>query len=240
MQQIKKWLKMIIPKIIFIKLVALKDIFFDKHHTNSYAQEGEDMIIRRLFEDQETGFYVDVGAHHPKRFSNTYYFYKKGWRGINIDATPGSMKAFKWIRKRDINLEVPISVNKGKFFFSILNEPALNSFSSSLTQERVDGNSNYHVISHVELETDTLANILDNYLPSECRIDFLNVDVEGFDYEVLLSNNWVKYRPKIVLVEILSTNLTELTNHAITRFMKNNAYELFAKSANTVFFRSDK
>jgi hypothetical protein len=74
----------------------------------SYAQEGEDMVLRRIFEDQPLGFYVDVGAHHPVRFSTTYFFYRRGCRGINIDATPGSMDAFRRLRPRDINLEVAI------------------------------------------------------------------------------------------------------------------------------------
>ena len=57
----------------------------------SYSQEGEDLILERFFEGKEIGFFVDIGAHHPMRFSNTYIFYLKGWRGINVDATPGSM-----------------------------------------------------------------------------------------------------------------------------------------------------
>ena len=60
----------------------------------SYSQQGEDMILKSLFQDHQSGFYVDVGAHHPSRFSNTYFFYLRGWRGINIDAMPGSMAAF--------------------------------------------------------------------------------------------------------------------------------------------------
>src|SRR4051794_14772116 len=67
----------------------------------SYSQEGEDMILRRFFEEHGKGFYVDVGAHHPKRFSNTYSFYKQGWSGINIDAMPGSMARFRRVRPRD-------------------------------------------------------------------------------------------------------------------------------------------
>jgi hypothetical protein len=60
----------------------------------SYSQEGEDMVLYRTFETVKEGFYVDVGAHHPDRFSNTYKFYKQGWRGINIDAMPGGMDPF--------------------------------------------------------------------------------------------------------------------------------------------------
>src|SRR5690242_3324544 len=64
----------------------------------SYSQEGEDRILHSIFETVADGFYVDIGAHHPKRFSNTYLFYQRGWRGINVDAMPGSMVRFKRVR----------------------------------------------------------------------------------------------------------------------------------------------
>lgn len=73
-----------------------------------YSQEGEDQILRRMFEKKNTGFFVDVGAHHPIRFSNTYFFYRKGWSGVNIDATPGSMVSFDKLRARDTNIECGI------------------------------------------------------------------------------------------------------------------------------------
>ena len=69
------------------------------------------MILIRIFSNKSHGFFIDVGAHHPKRLSNTYYFYKRGWRGVNIDAMPGSMREFSKFRKRDINLEIPIGNN---------------------------------------------------------------------------------------------------------------------------------
>ena len=82
-----------------------------------YSQEGEDMILQRMFGQRREGFFVDVGAHHPFRYSNTYLFYKKGWRGINIDATPGSMREFEKYRPADINLEVAVSQTPGEFCF---------------------------------------------------------------------------------------------------------------------------
>src|SRR5689334_15261611 len=80
----------------------------DPNASESYSQEGEDMILARVFENQKSGFYVDVGAHHPWRFSNTYMFYRRGWRGLNIDAMPDSMSRFRKARPRDINVEIPV------------------------------------------------------------------------------------------------------------------------------------
>lgn len=100
-------------------------------------QEGEDMILARYFESQSTtGFFVDIGAHRPKRFSNSYAFYRKGWRGINIDAMLVSMEIFKGDRKRDINIEIAISVEPHTMNYHIYNDPAMNSFSSELAKYR--------------------------------------------------------------------------------------------------------
>lgn len=143
---VKKIVKHLFPKSVIQFILYFKIKFIDGYATNSYSQEGEDMILRRIFGNQKNGFYVDVGAHHPKRFSNTYYFYKKGWRGINIDAMPGSMKAFDKIRRRDVNIEKPISDQKQLLTYFAFNEPALNGFSRELTNERISKSSPFHLI----------------------------------------------------------------------------------------------
>ena len=164
----------------------------------SFSQEGEDMVIRKEFQGKLNGFYIDIGAYHPKKYSNTYYFYSKGWRGINVDATPGSMDSFKKERPNDINLEVAISNSKSVLTYYTFNEPALNTFSQELAAIR-DGVNSFIVTSKTQIQTYSLEEILDKHLPSNIEIDFLDVDVEGFDYQVLSSNNWNKYRPKLIL-----------------------------------------
>ncbi len=115
---LKKNIKTILPKQVVNKLIEFKNNYLSEYAIKSYSQEGEDMILARLFENQQNGFYIDVGAHHPQRFSNTYFFYKKGWRGINVDAMLGSMKLFNKIRSRDINIERPefVILNHGDIF----------------------------------------------------------------------------------------------------------------------------
>ena len=125
----------------FIKLIkSLKILvvhyFFDNYFFKSYSQEGEDMILNKIFEFKKNGFYIDIGAHHPKRFSNTYFFYKKGWMGINVDAKPGSMYLFNKIRPRDINLEIGLNNEKSVLKYYSFNEPALNTFDKELADER--------------------------------------------------------------------------------------------------------
>jgi FkbM family methyltransferase len=231
---LKKILKSIFPKSITDKIIDFNSNYLDCYALKSYSLEGEDIILRRIFEEKKKGFYVDVGAHHPKLFSNTYFFYKKGWSGINIDAMPGSMSLFKRWRPRDINLEVAIANEKQKLKFYIFNEPALNSFDQKLSQQRNSGP--YHIVREQLFQTIPLAEILDKYLPDKQKIDFLSVDVEGWDLDVLQSNNWERFRPKYVLVECLDANLESIQKNAIYKFLREKHYDFFAKTIYTLFF----
>lgn len=207
----------------------------------SYAQEGEDILLKRIFEYRninDGGFYIDVGAHHPQRFSNTYFFYKRGWRGINIDATPNSMNLFNELRERDINLEFAVSDKLDTLTYYMFNEPALNSFDKNLSLKR-NLLKNYSIIEKKDIDTITLENILDKYLPKNQDIDFLSIDVEGFDFQVLKSNNWLKYSPKVVLIEILSKDIENMINSEVYIYMKNLNYKYYAKTVNTHFFIRD-
>ena len=235
---LKKLAKKVLPKSVKEKIVEIKNNYFDGYALKSYSQEGEDMILRRLFENQQTGFYVDVGAHHPMRFSNTYFFYKKGWKGINIDAMPGSMKPFNKFRPRDINIEKPVSEKKQILTYYAFNEPALNGFSKELSNERANQDNNYHIIFEKDIETSTLTEILDANLPSNQEIDFLSIDVEGLDFMVLKSNNFEKYKPKVILIEILGSSLSDIENNEITKYLKQFGYSVYAKAINTVIFIS--
>lgn len=233
---LKKIVKKILPKNVIEKLNTIKNNYFDGFSLKSYSQEGEDMILRRLFEKQKTGFYVDVGAHHPKRFSNTFFFYKKGWRGINIDAMPNSMSLFNKIRPRDINLEIPISDKKQKLKYYMFNEAALNCFSKELAEKR-NGKYDYKIISEKEMETSTLEEILEKHLPYDQEIDFMSIDVEGLDLQVLKSNNWRLFRPKIVLMEVIDSSINEIADSKEYKYLAEFGYEAFAKTVNTVIFQ---
>jgi FkbM family methyltransferase len=198
------------------------------------------MISSRLFGNQQIGFYVDVGAHHPMRFLNTYLFYKKGWNGINIDAMPDSMKPFNKFRPRDINIEKPVSGKKQVLTYYAFNEYALNGFSKELSEERASNENNYHIIFEKDIETLTLTEILDNNLPTNQEIDFLSIDVEGLDFMVLQSNNFKKYKPKVILIEILGSSLHNIENNEITKYLKQFNYSIYAKAINTVIFRENE
>ncbi len=239
LNNIKNIVKANLPNPLKHKLLSIKYDFFDGYSLKSYSQEGEDMILRRIFEKQKTGFYVDVGAHHPKRFSNTYFFYRAGWKGINIDAMPGSMEQFKKYRPRDINLEIAVSDEKEEFTYYAFNEPALNGFSKKISDSR-NGNENYKIIFSKKMKTNRLEDVLDEYFSPENAIDFMSIDVEGLDFQVLKSNNWDKYVPKVILCEALNSNLKEVKTSEIYKLMIETDYFLFAKTVNTLFFMSNR
>jgi FkbM family methyltransferase len=231
-RELKNLIKSILPE----KFLDIIRLYLSKRGNRYFSQEGEDIILQRIFERKQKGFYIDVGAHHPFRFSNTYIFYKRGWRGINIDASPGSMKLFKKFRPRDINLEIGVANKETIMKYYIFNEPALNTFDEALAKSR-DGLGGYKIVEIVEVKVIPLQKILDEYLPANTEIDFMNIDVEGMDFEVLKSNDWVKYRPMVLLVEVIPANTIEdLLTNPISVFLKENGYSLFAKCFNTCIF----
>lgn len=207
----------------------------EAYYKESYAQEGEDMILARLFAAKATGFYIDIGAHHPKRFSNTYFFYKKGWSGINIDPMPGIMGVFNEVRPRDINIEIGIGNCESELTYYMYNESALNSFDEKIHQDVVSKGI-YHLIGTKKIKVSRLETVLDNVQGIQ-EIDFMNIDAEGLDLDVLRSNNWDKYRPKYVLVECLDSKEAWLEENEVSQFMKSKGYRLFAKTYNTCFFK---
>jgi len=212
-------------------------VLIEKFAMHTFSQEGEDRILSRLFDQKSKGFYVDIGAHHPKRFSNTYLFYKRGWRGINIDAMPGSMYFFNKSRPRDTNLELGVAEESGKFDYYIFNEPALNGFSRDLSLERHEAESAFLIKDVIKVDVMPLCEVLDRYLPEGQGIDFMSVDVEGLDFQVLKSNDWNRYRPTYVLAEVLRSDLREVDQSEIGQLMRDKGYVLYAKCVNTVFFK---
>lgn len=236
---IEKLIIKILPKKVQKIIISNNKKPHDKYSRLSYAQEGEDLLLDRIFGTKKNGFYVDVGAHHPRKFSNTYIFYKKGWRGINIDVLPGSMDAFKKERPEDINLEIGISDTDEELEYFMFNQPAINTF-SHIEAERKLKFDRYHLVEKRTIRTKSLKDVLSSYLSNNQKIDFMSIDVEGLDLQVIRSNDWAKYRPSIILIEDLAH--CELPDYPIKsklyEELVNNDYELFAKTYNTLFFKS--
>jgi FkbM family methyltransferase len=213
-------------------LVRLRDALPIGHTRRSFAQEGEDLILARIFGEQARGIYVDVGAHHPRRFSNTHMLYRRGWHGVNIDATPGSMKLFRRQRARDINLEVGVAATSDVRDFYVFNEPALNTFDAERAKSL--DRPPYRIEAVRKVACQPLAEILRSH--SIGRIDLLTIDAEGYDDEVLSTLDWETSRPRVVLTEQFSRDLSTLLESTTATRMQARGYRVIAKTFNSVFY----
>jgi FkbM family methyltransferase len=203
----------------------------------TFSQEGEDIVLLELLGERSgsPGFYVDIGAHHPRRFSNTYIFYLQNWSGINVDPTPGSMAAFRQERGRDINLEIGVDETEGSRRLYLFNDPALNTFDPERARF-LETTTPYRVVGQHELPVRRLTSILDEHVPAGQALDFLNVDVEGLDLAVIRSSDWARYRPRVVVLEDHEFDLLGTTRTPSLSFMLEVGYRPVARLPRSVFY----
>lgn len=214
--------------LVFLEKVIKRLFPLYRNSNISYSQEGEDMILNRFFENQKKGFYVDVGAHHPFRFSNTNFFYRKGWSGINIEPQPEIAPLFKKHRTRDINIQKGVSLREEQLMYYVFEETALNTFSENKANEYLK--TGIKLVKKYPIHTDPLSKILDEYLPKSSNIDFLTIDTEGLEMEVLKSNNWNKYQPTFVILEAHTIIIKKHFSDEINYFMEALNYQLVGKT----------
>lgn len=190
-------LKKFIPVKYHYLLSNIKKATFDGFGKKYYSQFGEDIVISRLL-NKRKGFYIDVGAHHPKRYSNTYLLFKKGWRGINIDANPHTITLFNRTRPKDTNICVGVG-KPGELEYYSFSDPAVNTFMETEAEKWMDKKW----ITFLGKETLAIRPLRDVLLEvTELpHIDVFNIDVEGMDYDVLESFPWERDVPTIIVVE---------------------------------------
>jgi FkbM family methyltransferase len=222
-----------VKKMIASEVLGNEDFNLDNIY---FSQEGEDIILSKLFFDKKDGFYVDIGAHHPVKLSNTYKYYLQGWAGINIDALPGSMQLFHQKRSRDINIEIGIASEEKVMPFYVFDQAALNTFDESTAHQHVRQNG-ASIINTLLVKTAPLVKVLDAYLPKGKQIDFMSIDVEGFDLIVLQTNDWSKYRPTVILVESIGTDFELLLHSEMHTFLNEKGYTIMSKTFHTVFYK---
>jgi len=206
----------------FQRLADRSPLGWRPYARQAHSQEGEDIVLARLFGEQDRGFYVDVGAHHPFRFSNTYWAYRRGWTGINIDATPGFDSAFKMWRRRDLNITAFVSEDEGQRDLTTYVETALNTGEVGRIKELEEKHG--LVGTRVSVEALKLKSILDRNLPPDTEIDLLTIDVEGSELEVLSSNDWSRFRPRVVVIEVLGRTLGTVGEAESVRFLMDRGY----------------
>lgn len=172
-----------------------------------YSQYNEDLVLSALLYRVKKGFYVDVGANHEEYHSVTKHFYKAGWNGINIEPIPRLLKEFTEKRKRDTNLQMAVSNTTTQL---TLREYPQHDGLSTL-DEGSKNDPRHASLPYVDylVPVDTLRNIFDTH--KIATIDFLKIDVEGYEQEVIEGNDWERYRPTVICIE---------ANHRSTNWQK--------------------
>jgi FkbM family methyltransferase len=145
------------------------------------------------------------------------------------------MSEFNKVRCEDANIEQAVGCEICEKTFYVFDEPALNTFDQN-EADSILKSSNYRLIKSVNLEIKPLSEILNSQDVPD-KIDFLSIDVEGLDLEVLKGNNWEKYQPEVILIELLQFDFKNAGNHETVIYLESKGYSLFAKTFNTVFFK---
>ena len=205
------------------------------------SQFGEDKKIIKFFKNKKDGVYLDVGCFHPIRQNNTYLMHKLGWKGINIDLNPLSIDLFKVARPKDINICAAVSGKKTtkKLFFdhqlSYINTLSKN---HTLFIKKAFGIKN---LKEKKIKTRTLNEILvSNKIK---KVDFMNIDIEGHEMEVLKNFNFNLFDIKLICIEIIDyesySKKIKIKKSKLFKLLKKNNYILkFKTSVNYIFSKN--
>lgn len=218
---------------LFKKIKLLRKAFLTNFLQFHYSQFGEDIVLREiLHKDKVDGFYVDVGCFHPKKFSNTYFLYKLGWKGINIDMEEDKVSLFNLVRPKDINILSAIS--------DINEDVKLYRFDKYGHGSTIDKNfaldTKIPVLDESLIRTKTLNEVLDSSIYKDQQIDILSIDTEGTDYKVLRSLDIVRYRPKIIIIEDHNRNINDIMMTEVFKHLSNYGYVLRSWSFYSLIF----
>ena len=216
-------------------------IFFPK---KSYSLFQEDLFIQNYFKNKSKGFYIDVGCYHPLDGNNTNLLHKKGWNGINLDINFYSIELFNFLRKKDVNIHSGISRKKDELTMYYRKEiNMLNTLDEKIAKIHFRNG-----FKKKNVQVNTLNFFISRYFKKLKKIDFLNIDVEGVELNVLKSLNFKQYKPQLICVEIhnsknmYDTNYDYLKANDIYKYLINKKYKIIWKKKYSFIFekKNDK
>ena len=203
-------------------------IYRNKKPSYHFGEFGEDIFVNRILKNIDKGTYVDVGCYHPFKGSLTFKLYKKNWSGVNIDLSKTSIDLFNIARKKDINLNLAVSDFNGETFY-YENSPINQQNSLIQTNENQ---------KKVKVECFTLNSILKE--KNIKSFDYLNVDVEGSELEVIKGIDLDKFRPSLISIENNDLTLEDYMQSKIYKLLTENQYTLVNIIGVTHFFMQKK
>jgi FkbM family methyltransferase len=204
----------------------------------TYAQHGDDLIVVAVFDAMGVKHpsYLDVGAHHPFNISNTALLYARGSRGVNIEANPNLVDAFREHRPEDVTLNVGVSPAPGQdlTFYMIDKWSGRNTFSKDIAEEFVRAYPQFQITETISVPVVTIDAVVTQYFNGVFP-DFLSIDVEGLDEPVLRSINYEKSAPKVICVETVGPDGAR-TDGSLKAFLLEKGYfPLMRSGGNTIF-----
>jgi FkbM family methyltransferase len=212
---------------------------FDHAFTVSWSQGGEDLALLSLFGDKKNGSYLDIGAHHPNRFSVTRHLYQRGWSGVNVDANQALIYEFEKVRTRDINLCCAVG-QKDSYEFAIFKEPAISTVNPEWKARFILEKNKVERIETVPGRK--LRSIYDDFFGTS-TVDLLTIDAEGSDFEVLQSMDFssleAKRFPKCLLLETAPPVSKSLTNPSVVFAIELGYEPVYILPMSTILQRKD-
>lgn len=190
----------------------------------SYAQNQEDVLLDRAFPRGRKGLYIDIGAYDPTLNSVTRHFYDLGWRGINVEPAEEAYDKLARARPRDVNLNLGVAETEGTLsFFKSPPESGWSTFSEEIANHHRSGGLE---LEEFKVDVTTLSRICEEHV-GEQTIDFISIDVEGFERQVIEGGNWERWRPRVVLIESTEPGKTVPTHQQWEQLLLDSGY-LFA------------
>ena len=206
----------------------------------TYSQFGEDVIAQHYLTGIERGTYVDVGCCYPVRASNTYAFYQKGWRGICIDANPESQAAFEEHRPEDVFVHAGIAEQEDERAYYRFSSPVYNTFDRSRADRVIAKNKpSARFLGETKVRLSRLSAVLDRH-GSPKKIDLMSIDVEGLEISVIRSNDFAKYRPRLLICELICKSVADALSSEVSRTMTALGYRLIAATGHDCFFLDER
>lgn len=207
------------------------------NYAKSYAQFGEDILIYQLFQmipNDKT--FLDIGAHHPYEISNTAIMHDAGWKGINVEPNPTLFRAFEEMRPNDINICAGIAGERGRLPFYMIDDwSGRNSFDKEMVEHHVTHENPLVKISKViNIDVMTLSDLIEQYAWGGVFPDYLSIDVENLEYEIISTYDLKANGPKVITMEVSSKK------EEMLEYMKKMDYFLWLKiAANYTWVRNE-
>lgn len=199
----------------------------------TYSQFGEDITATNLLRNVTTGFYVDIGAHHPYRHSNTALLHLRGWDGVNVEPMAAGTQQFQQYRPHATNVRAAIHNEQDQ----VTLYKVAGGLANTVVERRVAGLMQTHESAGKEVvPAMSINDVFDRYVPETVHVNYMSVDIEGYDTDAILAFDVARHLPDVICVEIMGADLLNLGANQVVRYLVGNGYQPYAINIFSVTF----